>query len=139
MLIVPRKLKEPSERVKVTLSPANYTNNDKGEIVLKNSPRLRLMIDKGLLEEQGFICDRLELVRFDDARFFMVFKVTDKGTRATPIKNRSGKADYSVPLSKLTKLKFEDFPELKKAPCAYRVIAREEIFIVALPVERGDV
>lgn len=73
-----RRLKERSERIKVTISPANYVNNDKGELVVKNNPRMRLMLDKSLLQEQGFICDRLELERFDETRLLLIFKVTDR-------------------------------------------------------------
>lgn len=137
-MIESRKLKEPSERVKVTLSPANYTNNDKGEIVLKNSPRLRVMIDKSLLEEHGLICDRLAYDRFDESRFVLVFRISDEGTRAAPIKKGSGKADCSLPLSKVTELKFEDFPELRRAPCSYRIIADKELLFVILPLKRGE-
>lgn len=136
-MLVERTFKEPSQRVTVTISPANYTNNRRGELVVKNNPRMRLMLDKTLLDEQDFMCDRLELQEFDEKRLALIFKVTDRGNRVAPIKKGSGKADIAVPLSVLKELKPIDFPKLRKAPCVYRFVSGDLLFI-GLPVKRVE-
>ncbi|EGR3221685.1 hypothetical protein N7I40_004057 [Vibrio parahaemolyticus] len=131
-----RVLKEPSERVKITISPATYTNNDKGEIVLKNSARMRLMLDKTLLREQDFICDRLKLIHFDEDKMFLMFKVSDDGIKTTTMGGKDHpKLEVSIPLSRLKTLKHNDFPKIRRAPCAYRFLSEERL-IVLLPLKR---
>ena len=134
-MLTVRKLKEPSERVKVTISPATYTNNAKGEIVLKNSARMRLMLDKTLLSEQDFIRDRLNLIEFNEDRLYLIFEVSDKGTKTATMGGKEHpKLEMSVPLSVLKTLKHTDFPKVRRAPCAYKF--KGEKMVVLLPLKQ---
>lgn len=138
-MLVPRKLKNPSERIKITISPPTYTNNEKGEIVLKNSARLRVMLDKTLLREQGFICDRLELAKFDEKKMLVVFNVSDKGTKvATMGGTENPKLEMSVPLSKINHFDFNDFPKIKREPCDYKFLHDTEHLVLLLPLKNTD-
>lgn len=128
--LLTKALHNPSERVLVSISPANYTHTDGGLIVLKNSPRMRLYLDRTLLSENGFERDRLELKLFSESKLCLVFEAGHIGLTVSPIP-KSGRSEIAIPLSKLRHLTADAFPKVRKAQCSYQF--RGDKLIVALP------
>lgn len=135
-MIIERKLSKASERVICSISTANYITAENGRITLKNSPRLRLLIDKGLFVENGFLCDRLKFKKFDIDRMGLIFEVADDGVKASVIKKGSGRMDYSLPLNHKSvpeQINPRIFPLIRKSQCRY--VFEKDYFIVLLPIE----
>lgn len=128
--LIQKILKNPSERVLISISPANYTHNDDGSIVLKNSTRMRLYFDRDFLSTHDFKEDRLDLLAFNEVRLALVFRVSKEGRRLTPI-SKSGRSEIGVPLSVLTTLTPDDFPPARKLQCSYHFV--DDKLLVALP------
>lgn len=128
--LIHKTLKEPSERVLISISPANYTHNEDGSIVLKNSARMRLYFDRDFLVTHGFQEDRLDLIAFHELRLVFVFRVSETGRRLTPI-SKSGRSEIGVPMSVLNTLTPDDFPSAKKLQCGYHFV--DDKLLVVLP------
>lgn len=131
--LIIKTLPDASQRVLISISPANYTHTADGLLVLKNSVRMRLYVDQTLLSEQGSFCSRLRLLKFNERMIGLVFELSHVGTKATPIV-RSGKSEVSVPLSVLKDIKPGDFPAVRRLPCAYKFV--EDKLLVLLPFAR---
>lgn len=131
-----KKISEPTPRVLTSVSNANYTTNDKGIIILKNNPRIRLYVDKTLLRENGIEADRLELVKFDPKRMSFAFApVKTGGIRLTPIP-RSPKVEMSIPFSTLKSISdfsADELPPIKREPCAMKI--EHGMFFVSMPLQ----
>lgn len=131
--LIIKTLPDASQRVLISISPANYTHTADGLLVLKNSVRMRLYVDQTLLSEQGSFCSRLRLLKFNERLIGLVFELSHVGTKATPIV-RSGKSEVSVPLSVLKDIKPGDFPAVRRLPCSYKFV--EDKLLVLLPFAR---
>ena len=129
--LIEKTLKEPSQSVLLSISPANYTHTDGGLIVLKNSARMRLYFDRDFLIVNGFDGCRLDLLLFSEKLLTLVFRVGHEGRLLTPI-SKSGRSEIGIPMSVLSSLKPDDFPKIRKAQCGYQF--RDDKLFVALPL-----
>lgn len=121
------------ERITATVSPATLKTKEDGTIFQKNSQRLRLYLDRYLLQSAGYGEDaRLDLMGVvkNSELLAIRFRIGSVGRTLSTIKVRSGKAEVPIPGSVLP----WPLPVLRKRKCWFKIDTDSDTLTVAIPL-----
>lgn len=120
------------ERITATVSPATLKTHPDGRITFKNKARLRLCLDRFLLQSAGYPEDtRLSLlgaVRTGES-IFVRFKLGKEGKALSNIKVRSGKSELAIHGSVIG----DKLPAVRRAKCSFWINKDEDSITISIP------